>query len=685
MRKRKGASSGERGETDVNCAVNFAMGKITKKKTRLVNNREQHADGVEAKSELTARVRAKEEGLAKVTSKVKTKRKRRDGAEQEDVAEAKNKVKKKRARKSVTEVVADDTVEECTLEDYVSSKHGVQGMAESKLKRKKIKKPVIEPEGDLDGNDDSARPGSRSAMGVKYVPPHLRHAEKGSEERIRLVRRIRGLLNRLTEANVESITSDISTIFQANGRRLVTEIISNEILGACGEGPRGNDQYAAVFAAFVTGMSATSGMDFGANFVAALATSFEDQYQNGDSLAVRNLALLLSHLYNFHLLPSEVLYQVLAVLCKRFEELDVSTVLTILQSCGMGLRGDDPMAMKDFVVSIQLRTAEAKAALLNKGDLSKRVQFMLETICDIKNNKRQTKEVPTQSRLKKWLQKMGVEDVRLRAVTWNSLLDPVKKGQWWLPSAGNTDQRTDDDGKMAGAMDADIPEADKMLQLAASQRMNTDSRTAVFCMVMSGEDYIDAFEKLLRMKLPGTQDREVLRVIVECCLQEKLFNKYYSLLAAKLCDYDKNHKFTLQYCLWDHFKQLDTMELRRSANLARFLAHMIGLYSLSLAVLKAVDFTDPSVMTAKVVMHFRIFLETLLTEYSEEVIWNCFSRVAAPPNLATFRDGLALFLHRHIKQSVGGNHGDKEVKRILGSRYRLAKKGLANIAGVVLQ
>lgn len=38
----------------------------------------------------------------------------------------------------------------------------------------------------------------------------------------------------------------------------------------------------------------------------------------------------------------------------------------------------------------------------------------------------------------------------------------------------------------------------------------------------------------------------MLRVIVECCLQEQIFNKYYALLAYKLCHHDKNHKFTLQ-------------------------------------------------------------------------------------------------------------------------------------------
>lgn len=38
----------------------------------------------------------------------------------------------------------------------------------------------------------------------------------------------------------------------------------------------------------------------------------------------------------------------------------------------------------------------------------------------------------------------------------------------------------------------------KILDLARKQRMNTDIRRNIFCVVMSSEDYLDAFEKLLR-------------------------------------------------------------------------------------------------------------------------------------------------------------------------------------------
>jgi hypothetical protein len=44
----------------------------------------------------------------------------------------------------------------------------------------------------------------------------------------------------------------------------------------------------------------------------------------------------------------------------------------------------------------------------------------------------------------------------------------------------------------------------------------------------------------------GEGEREVVRVTVECCLQEKAWNPYYALLLAKLCEASKSHKITLQ-------------------------------------------------------------------------------------------------------------------------------------------
>lgn len=98
---------------------------------------------------------------------------------------------------------------------------------------------------------------------------------------------------------------------------------------------------------------------------------------------------------------------------------------------------------------------------------------------------------------------LHVVDVLLRGLKWSILLDPDKKGQWWL--SGNVTSATDNVVEVASTIDREALEAQKLLNLAAAQRMNTVARKAIFCIIMSGEDYIDAFERILRLDLHGSQ------------------------------------------------------------------------------------------------------------------------------------------------------------------------------------
>lgn len=132
----------------------------------------------------------------------------------------------------------------------------------------------------------------------------------------------------------------------------------------------------------------------------------------------------------------------------------------------------------------------------------------------------------------------NVESAQLRSVTLSKALDPHKKGLWYLPAPAGTQEKPGAGsnpfrGELSAAIEGGAAEADRLLQLASKQRMNTDVRRSIFCIIMSSEDYVDAHEKLLRLKLPGKQDREILRVLVDCCIQEKCFNKYYALLASR--------------------------------------------------------------------------------------------------------------------------------------------------------
>ncbi|TYI02407.1 hypothetical protein ES332_A11G265400v1 [Gossypium tomentosum] len=607
--------------------------------------------------------------------------------------------KKRKKKKSVQQAIKDDIGDDSTNEASEGEEYSettveeIPVKAPSQKRRKKRKSLLQGQESDIVGETAlSVTPHSEchnaevasgeistKALGMessgKYVAPHLRSQTKNeSEEQTRMRRRVRGLLNRLSESNVESITGEMASIFRSVSRSVSSQIISEEVLASCYNGPRGNEQHAAVFAAFIAGMASLVGVDFSAKLMALLAKIFEEEYLKEDNLSLRNLTLLLSYLCIFGVCSCDLIYDFLIMLSKRLTEIDVSTILTVLQCCGMKIRADDPVAMKNFILCVQNRVNELKA-LSGDGEAKingKRMEFMLETICDIKNNKKKPKEDTVQhTQIKKWLQKLRVEDILIRGLKWSKLLDPDKKGQWWLP--GDIASATDNVEEVANSIDKEAVEAQKMLELAAAQRMNTDARRAIFCVIMSGEDYIDAFEKLLRLDLPGKQDRDIMRVLVECCLQEKVFNKYYTVLAAKLCEHEKNHKFTLQYCLWDHFKELDSMPLLRSMHLAKFMAEMVASFTLSLAVLKTVEWSDPQMLSPKKIMHFRMFFEAIF-EYPDKVIWNMFTRIAVTPELETLRQGMEFFIKEYVLKT------NKKVN----DKFKVAKKALNNTEGVLM-
>ena len=63
------------------------------------------------------------------------------------------------------------------------------------------------------------------------------------------------------------------------------------------------------------------------------------------------------------------------------------------------------------------------------------------------------------------------------------------------------------------------------------------------------QDYLDAFEKLLRMGLKSNQQQEIVIVIITCCLQEKKYNPFYAYISQKLCEHHRTYQVV---CLMWH-------------------------------------------------------------------------------------------------------------------------------------
>ena len=177
-------------------------------------------------------------------------------------------------------------------------------------------------------------------------------------------------------------------------------------------------------------------------------------------------------------------------------------------------------------------------------------------------------------------------------------------------------------------------EGAELLAKAKGLRMNTEARRAIFCVIMGAEDFADALDRLLGLPLADKQEREIPRVLVECCLQEKAYNPYYETLATRLCERVKSHRLTLQLCVWDQIREIaptrrnldgfdrdgtagaddkPKVSVRRIANLARFTAGLLVSGALAPTALKVIDFGGGLDSDERARLHHRLLLQALLS------------------------------------------------------------------------
>lgn len=199
-----------------------------------------------------------------------------------------------------------------------------------------------------------------------------------------------------------------------------------------------------------------------------------------------------------------------------------------------------------------LETTDSVAhAVLKRKE--KKVGFLYMEMQDIKNNKGAalTLQVKSVEHLQTWLKKnehtrneLEVQALDLRMSTLELSLkeadETVMQRKWWLGSEAKIEEGKEEGKGFKKPKDfkGESSQANDILEIAKKQHMNTDIKKAVFQGIVGADDYIQAFENCIRLNLKKEQEREIIKVLLHCCLSEKSgFNKFYALLAQRLAKY----------------------------------------------------------------------------------------------------------------------------------------------------
>ena len=503
----------------------------------------------------------------------------------------------------------------------------------------------------------------------KYIPPHLRrqHTNEISESNLQenndndpdrkeslrsLQRLLNNSLNRLADNTLESVGKSISSIYESNeySVRDTNDCFWKNIKMACVVEHMVRDSLIPIYIACVAGVHFQSGdsVQLGGDVlertVLALLNEmkgYREIHSHAEpfgSKEASNYLLILCYLYNFGVVHCTIIYDLVRHFIKEFSELDVELLLLILSHCGLQLRSDDPTALKDIVIMVQKRSVEVMNEKEAEGTKlsTSRAQFMVTAITDLKNNKRKDRDVTIGEKTSHYRRIIGrMKSVvstlgdgkslssNILRVTIQDILDIESKGRWWKVGAkwaGHKEhgegynQKHQIESLVTKKTDA---KQKKLLKMAATQRMNTDLRRSIFCIIMGSDDCQDAFENLIRSNLlKGKNEREVVRVIIHCCGTEKVYNPYYAFLSNRLCEYQSNCRFSFQLSLWDQFKQFNEMKPRKAANLAKLLANLLINNRMNLNVLKVIDI-NPNDMPESAVIFLTILFTNILEAFDD--------------------------------------------------------------------
>ncbi|XP_057660604.1 nucleolar MIF4G domain-containing protein 1 homolog [Diorhabda carinulata] len=518
----------------------------------------------------------------------------------------------------------------------------------------------------------------------KYVPPALREKKigEGDEKRIeklnRLRKQLKGLLNRLAESNMHNIASQIEQLYMENSRNDMNDTLTNLIMESLVSEVITPERLLIEHIVLVMVLHANVGTEVGAHFLQRVIKKFDESFRRDDEVenkTLDNIICIISQLYNFKLFDSKLMYEILGKLSSEIKEKRVECILHVLRSVGFNLRKDNPLALKSLIIDLQ-----AKASIVSKDEKDNlRIKFMLDILLAIKNNnvnKIPNYDVSYPEHLKKLLKgfiRKGNYATELN-MTLEDLLKADERGKWWVVGSAWTGGVNTDEEKSQSSIKTE-GFSSKLLELAKKQRMNTDVRRNVFCILMSAEDYMDAFEKLLKLGLKNTQEREIINVLLHCCLQEKQYNPYYGHLAQKFCDYNRKYQLAIKYSMWDKIKAMDEHSGTQLSNLAKLLIHLFIEKGLPISILKIMQFAELDKLTLRFTR--QILLGILLHDDLEECLL-VFSRVAQSDKLKMFRESLRLFIHHFLLRNLKNDQIADNDKNLLEKRAKMVEKVLTS-------
>jgi len=635
--------------------------------------------------------------------------------------------------------------------------------AEKKRKAKELEKDLekftYKPSSGEDIYGRIIDPEASKAATQKYIPPALRNKQSlaTSEKDMMLKRKVKGLINRISEQSKDSIVRELKIQYETSSHNLTNEAIVEYLLEMIQQSSAKLSSIIPLYASIFSSLYFAVGNDIIYHLLEKLFQRLWQYCQDfvleirrhGDSqreeYAVRfhrpayNLLLFFVYFYNYRVLHHSFLIDLMFSLIRPptasnegengavsggsslfrprvasesksvlssekeaelIEEMQLELLEGIIYHSSEQLRHDDPVAMKQWAMELsqKIKASQAQAVnsevMLGEGEEESnysRLQYFYECITDQINLTSKSSKLQKKSKqpiitaiqdTRKWLgsnkrllgNKMGDIIVRL---TISDLMNVETRGRWWRTGAswiGRQQQQQEQKSQPTGAtsslstsnvaVKAAPSAATTALQKAAKKlHMNTPIRFSIFEQLMTSRDVLDAYERIMKLSISGKNDREIMKVLTECCIAEGEYNAFYKEIMKLFIDYNRQFKLTCQYIIWDLIKLIvghddddndegesEGLSTRQILNLGRLMSDLIEMFVIPIsAIFKIIDVQMMSENDSLQLLLLTFFLQLFQSKTLDNTaVQTICDRIATTSDYRVVCDNMLFFLEMQV-------------------------------------
>ncbi|KAI3632140.1 hypothetical protein MIR68_009976 [Amoeboaphelidium protococcarum] len=457
-----------------------------------------------------------------------------------------------------------------------------------------------------------------------------------------LKKSINGLINRVNVGNLRDIVVDLFSINVVRGRGLLCKSLMKAQVAS----PVYTNIYAALISVINSKLPA-----IGQLLIKRLIYTFQRGYQRSDKKMLTTSLTFLAHLINQQVAHEIVALQIIALLLEKPTDDSVEMTVALLKEVGAFLVEVSPKAFNATFDQL-------KDILYEGASISKRVQYSLEVLFQIRKDR--FKEYPCKIEDLDLIEEeeqithfIGLDDVEGSADTEETLdmfmyddnyaeneqqYEDIKK-----EILGEEDEEEDrDEHQVDDTLRSDVEQVGKSIILdeqnsSVQQQQKSESdvepmttqdgkvviydktdaesvalRKKIYLTLRSSLDFEEACHKLLQLKLKLGQDQLVSAMVIECAYQESIYEKFYGLIAERLCKLNRKWSDSFADQFHQYYSTIHRYETNRVRIIAKLFAHLLHTDALAWNVLDQVELIEESTTSSS-----RIFLKVLFQELNE--------------------------------------------------------------------